>query len=539
MPQQRWLALLALMAVHSVFGVSVRGRDAPRKATTQSNPHAEAPAAADLQVGTNPGMANVVNGFELVKTWWSGDDLASSVPPTERATTFYLQPSGGLLQLARAAVEPAALPYLHTYLQGQLADDLVQNGQVNLRPGGGYLLTMAYDCLAQGEAALTLTLEFEGMSALEIPFKKTCGGEKNTALTVSVGSAEAEEKVAIMGTPKWDELKVVDKHATSTIFHVSVDPLSEKGAQVISAPIATSSGACQALASTPGSGKFKSKNLAAGEFMDVEVEYRCFRHGPCTVSAEVPFFPDMAPYQPLKWSWTKFCSGKARGIDVEVPESRQSLATGKSVSPWIVKSNVTEHKIRLVNDKMQSLEPEVKVLGLTVRCLDSKRCTSRILESVPTMLNADSPVDLHVEYECHSSGNSLVQLMLDTDGHDPVIATWAKDCTSMTDSFLGIVLFMLVFCACLSSPAAAVVFMDLFVGKGTKHPDGEFFEEEHLTQEEVDSLNRYERFYGLHKGAASIEQVKDSKGWQGAGRGWQAGPAPPLPPPNHPPPGGV
>jgi len=554
------LVFLALAAAEPALVATARGHDAPRRATPLLHLRAsrqEAPTAGDLQVGTEAGKANVVSGFEVVNSWLSGDDLASSVPATDRATQFYLQPTGGPLQLARAAVEPVSSPHLRTHLEGQLAKDLELQGQANLRPEKAYLLSIAYDCLSQGDASLTLTLEFEGMPSLQIPFTKTCGGERNTALTVAVGSAEDSEKVAVMGTPKWDELKVVDLGQKSTVFTVSVDPLSEKGAQVISTPVATSTGACAAQSLTPKTGKFKQKNLAAGESVDVEVEYRCFRHGSCIVSLEVPFFPDMAPYQPLRWSWTKLCGGKALGIDVELPETGPAYAgveflrrgiPSTPATPWIVKSNMTEHKVRLVNDKMRSLESEVKVRGLTVRCLDEKRCTSRILESTPAMLMAGSPIDLHVEYECKSSGNSLVQLMLDTDGHDPVIATWAKDCGGPFSNcseqiFLGFIMFMLISCAFLASPAAASVFVDLFAldGKGQRrklNEEGEFLEEEHLTPEEMSSLDRYEAYYGMQKGAVSIEQVKDSRGWEGGGRGWQgkSRASPPLPPPSDLPP---
>lgn len=541
------LVFLALAAAEPALVATARGHDAPRRATPLLHLRAsrqEAPTAGDLQVGTEAGKANVVSGFEVVNSWLSGDDLASSVPATDRATQFYLQPTGGPLQLARAAVEPVSSPHLRTHLEGQLAKDLELQGQANLRPENAYLLSITYDCLSQGDASLTLTLEFEGMPSLQIPFTKTCGGERNTALTVALDAAGGNEKVAVMGTPKWDELKVIELGQTSTIFTVSVDPLSEKGAQVISTPVATSTGACSAQALTPKAGRFAQKSLAAGESVDVEVEYRCFRHGSCIVSLEVPFFPDMAPYQPLRWSWTKLCGGKALGIDVELPEWKPDHPSAP-LTRWIVKSNMTEHKVRLVNDELRSLESEVKVRGLTVRCLDDKRCSSRILESTPALLRAGSPIDLHVEYECHSSGNSLVELVLDTDGHDPITATWAKDCGG-PNCFLGFVMFMLIACAFLSSPAAASVFVDIFGvgGKGQRGKqilEGEFLEDEHLTPEEVSSLDRYEEYYGLQKGAVSIEQVKDSRGWEGSGRGWQGKPraAPPLPPPSDLPPNDV
>lgn len=367
------------------------------------------------------------------------------------------------------------------------------------------------------------------MSSVQIPFKKVCGGDKNTALTVTVGSAREGEKVVIMGTPKWDELKVLGVRNKNTVFTIFVDPLSEKGSQVISTPIVTGIGSCSARIAPASAGRFDAgkKNLAAGESVDIEVEHRCFRNGNCIVSAQVPFFPDMAPYQPLRWSWTKVCGGEALGIDVEAPNRRKLATDGAEnksfAAPWIVETDVNEHTVRLINDKTRSLKSEVKVRALTVRCLDTQRCASRILEKMPGVLSSDSPLDLHVEYDCYQSGTSMVQLVLATDGHAPVITTWTKDCAAFSDSLPGVMLWMLMLCICCA--LACVGFMRMFddgdeggkAQRGKLIEEGEFLEDENLTQEELDALHNYEHFYGLQNGAASIEQVKDTsygvQGW--------------------------
>jgi len=492
---------------------------------------AEGPAGADLSVGTEPGKANVVSGFDVVSTWGSGDDLASSVPSTKTSSSFYLKAKGGSLQMTRATVEPATLPHLRSYLEGQLSTQLRQNGQVNLRKDEEKLLRVAYDCLSVspgGPTPLTLTLEFEGLSPVAIPLQKTCGGQKNTALTVSTGTASDGEKVVIMGLPKWDELKVVGVRQITSVFTVFVDPLSEQGAQVIGLPKATGIGACAAQADPKSLKKFdgkKSKNLAAGDSVDMAVQYRCFRHGNCIVSAEVPFSPDMAPYQPLRWSWTKVCGGEALGIDVEAlgvgKSPRRLLAsdgaanTSSSTATWIVEKDVIDHKVRLFNDEKRSLEPEIKVNSLTVRCLDTKRCTSRLKDAVPKLLRSDSPFDVNVEYDCHQSGSSMVQLVLATEGHENVVATWAKDCSAFSDSLLGVCLVFILTFTCFS--CACVGFVKLFFEnpldskkRGAPLLEGEFEEDENLTPEDLSALDNYEAFYGLQKGAASVEQVKDS-----------------------------
>lgn len=517
------------MLATAVAGAAARGHD--RRPRLLHLARGETQAPAELHVGTEPGKANVVAAFDILGTWLSGDDLASIVPPTQPDTDFYLRAKGGGLQLSRAAVEPGSLPFLVTSLAGDLAKELREQGQVNLQPDKERRLSIAYDCHSPGTAALTLTLEFEGLSPVQIPFKKTCGGEKNTAITVTIGSAREGEQVVIMGTPKWDELKVVGVRPTSSIFTVFVDPLSEKGEQAISEPKATGIGSCSAVAAPP-KGWGGKKIIAAGESLDVDVEYRCFRHGNCIVTAEVPFFPDMAPYQPLRWSWTKICGGEALGIDVEVADSkkRRLVATDGAANtsystPWIADKDVDEHTVRLVNDKSRSLESDIKVRGLTVRCLDSKRCTSRFAESMPKLLSAGSPLDLHVEYECHQSGSSIVQLILSTDGHDPVMATWAKDCSAFGDSLVGVILVMVLTCTC--AACACVGFFRMFFegadAAGGKVPlmEGEFFEEENLSAEEHAALDHYEEFYGLQKGAISLAQVKDSvlgvSGWAAKG----------------------
>jgi hypothetical protein len=207
--------------------------------------------------------------------------------------------------------------------------------------------------------------------------------------------------------------------------------------------------------------------------LDVPVKYRCFRHGSCLVSLEVPFFPNMAPYAPLRWSWTKLCGGSALGIDVrgEVNtgrEKRRLLVSDGAENrsdmflPWLVDEDANTHKVFLINDVARSLEPEVALRSLRVRCLDTIRCSARISEQVPKVLSASSPLELDVEYSCLTSGSSMVQLMMVTEGHDPVVATWAKDCSAFSDSVFGIFLFAFFGCCC--SSLACVAFSDQACG---------------------------------------------------------------------------
>jgi len=245
--------------------------------------------------------------------------------------------------------------------------------------------------------------------------------------------------------------------------------------------------------------------MQKGDMKEMAVKYRCHRRGSCIVTAEVPFFPNMAPYRPLRWSWTKLCGGSAVGIDVTgVPLkegggsdeelgrkqlARDGASDPKDVAtPWVVSSKVDEHQVQLLNDEKRSLETEVKVTSLQVRCLDSIRCRARLEDPVPRVLAAGAPSDLRLQYDCLSSGNSLVQLILTTEGHDPIVATWAKDCRDSWTLPCSIAVCVgWVFC-CLGCCAFASKFADedkLEEAGGPKENERRIDEEQISTEEVV------------------------------------------------------
>mmetsp|Transcript_106458 Transcript_106458/g.193670 ORF Transcript_106458/g.193670 Transcript_106458/m.193670 type:complete len:547 (+) Transcript_106458:116-1756(+) len=421
--------------------------------TTTSTVQALSPK---LQIGTQPGGANVVADFEVVPSWQNGDDLESEVPAQSAATDFFLKVSGAGLQLTRASVTPESLPHVQNYLDGALAQHLRLQGQATLKPEETRRLTVVYECHYQGDVALVLTLEFEGLSPVQVPWKKKCGGVQNTALTVTTGSTDQSffDKVVIMGVPQWDELKVVGEHVSVTKFHVFVDPLSERPAQEISKPQAQSSGACSVKVASSIEGK---ATLEPGESTSFSVTYVCRHHGQCAVQVAVPFEPFMAPYRPTRWKFTKLCGTAAPGIEVEGDfqgKKKQLLVAGSahtSHNPeWLIGPKVHSHQLRLLNDKALSQESEIKVQSVQVRCLDTLRCTARIASAIPQYLSATEPADVQVEYFCRTSGSSLVQLLLFTESREPVTVMWAKDCSAWTDSLWFILLASFFTCGCVA-----------------------------------------------------------------------------------------
>merc|ERR1719191_1139335 len=101
------LVLLATSAMQCSFGADSRGgRSSARGSSRPLHLRGEALGTAQLQVGTAPGKANVVAGFDLVDAWESGGDLAAAVTPTQPAIDFYLRATGGDLQFTRATVDP-------------------------------------------------------------------------------------------------------------------------------------------------------------------------------------------------------------------------------------------------------------------------------------------------------------------------------------------------------------------------------------------------------------------------------------------------
>lgn len=432
------LDVVNMGAEDEVTGEDKDSKDAESSGEGDKQPAADVAkdASPKLQVGTKPGAANVVADFEVLASWQNGDDLESQVPAGSASTDFFLTASGAPLQLTRASVTPESTADSRNYLSGALAEHLKKQGQVNLKPNETRRLTVVYECNHPGNLDMMLTLELEGLSPVKIPWKKVCGGDSNTALTVTTGSSDASEKVVVMGSPKWDEVKVVGPQTVATDFKVFVDPLSEQGEQEISEPKAISSGVCSVKASSPITGTMK---LQPGESTTVSVAYTCHRRGDCAVAVEVPFYPNMAPYRPTKWQFTKRCASAVPGIEVESElegKKRLLVAAGHAsrAPDWLVSDKIDSHKVRLLNDQILSQEPEIKVQSVRVRCLDTLRCTARIEGAIPEYLSAEKPTDVEVQYSCRTSGSSLVELMLSTENRDPVSVLWAKDCSAWADS---------------------------------------------------------------------------------------------------------
>lgn len=262
-----------------------------------------------------------------------------------------------------------------------------------------------------------------------------------------VSGGQDKEDVVLQGTPKWDETKVVGTGMSRTGFAISVDSLSEEKEQVISTPRVTGAGACapQVVTQIPA-----NKKLTPEMAVTAEVRYRCEHQGTCVVSMEVPLFPEMAPYRPVRWSWTKLCGGSALGIDVETEEDGEvvkvSTDGASNASSDVFMDKKTEQQtVWLVNDEERSSEPEVHVRMLRVACLDSIHCSAHI--GVPPMvLKSTEATPVAINYTCWTSGTSLVQLFLETEGHDPITVTWAKECSVFADSFGGVMSISFVAC---------------------------------------------------------------------------------------------
>eukprot|EP00747_Dinoflagellata_sp_TGD_P211465 gnl/TRDRNA2_/TRDRNA2_84707_c1_seq1.p1 gnl/TRDRNA2_/TRDRNA2_84707_c1~~gnl/TRDRNA2_/TRDRNA2_84707_c1_seq1.p1 ORF type:complete len:546 (-),score=84.70 gnl/TRDRNA2_/TRDRNA2_84707_c1_seq1:31-1467(-) len=410
-------------------------------------------------IGTEPGQANVAADFVVQPTWVNGQDLGAQVGMSDTSTVFYLSVAEGSdpFTLTRVAVTPGETAHLRPQVTGPLAEHLSTEGPVQLRIGETRQLTVAYDCIAQGTVQLELTFEFEGLSPLLVPWQKTCGGEDNTALTITGGPTN--EEVVQRGVPVWDESKSVGTSLGHTDFSVSTDPLSEQPPQAISTPRVSSRGACDAEVKEsvePGTVVSPAKPAK------ISVSYGCLHQGACVVTMEVPFHPDMAPYKPVRWEWTKMCGGTAIGVDVVAPATADGKLSYAALSAdgstnttasWRVGDNVLKHEVWVLNDMARSLEYEVPVTLARVSCLDSLRCQASLPEGFPRRLESGKPTKLDIEYTCRSTGTSVVQLVLQTDGHDPFHVEWSKDCWNWWDSIAGVTINMLILafigaCAC-------------------------------------------------------------------------------------------
>lgn len=432
-------------------------------------------AAPVFNVGTSPTMPNVVSNFGVTSDWESGNDLASGVGMQQVTTTFYLQVLDAPITITGAILEPALDAHVRAHLRGPLADRLKSVGSVGLTAGETAALIVEYECLSKGDINPTLTVNMEGLSPVTWSWKKTCGGEDNNALMITGGYDNA--KVMVQGVPRWDESNVVGTTVPKTKFALFVDPLSSENEIVISKPEATGRGACSATVSSPIT---TGTTLYSGAAGAAAVHYHCHSHGQCIIDVEVPFFPPMAPYRPAKFAYTKLCGGRAMGLDVdaETAGNKTKLATDGAVAygmdELFVDPAVSNHKVFLVNDVERSDSPEVKIYRLQLQCLDTIRCHAAIENEVPKLIRGDKAANLDIGYTCLTSGSSLVQLLLEVEGHDPMKLQWTKDCSVWTDSLPGVMLF--TFVACCLTACACVGCMNMCSPK--EGYEEEYYEEE-------------------------------------------------------------
>lgn len=404
-----------------------------------------------FNVGTTPTMANVVRNFVVVSDWDSGNDLASDVGMQHATTTFYLQILGGPLTITGANLQPALDSHVRAHLRGPLADRLKAVGSVGILAGETAALTVEYECLSIGDVNAMLTLNFEGLSPVSWSWHKKCGGEENSALMITGGYDN--QKVMVQGVPRWDESHVIGTTTPKTKFALFVDPLSSENEIVISKPEATGRGSCSVTVSSPIT---TGTQLFGGTAGAAAVHYHCHSHGQCVVDVQVPFFPPMAPYRPAKFSLTKLCGGRAMGLDVDADTAgnKTHLATDGAptygTEELFVDPAVSNHKVFLINDMDRSDSKEVKIQRLQLQCLDSVRCVAAINGDLPRLIRGDKAANLDIGYTCLTSGSSLVQLLLEVEGHDPMKLHWTKDCSVWTDSMPGVMLFTFIGCLIVS-----------------------------------------------------------------------------------------
>lgn len=434
-----------------------------------------------FNVGTSPTMPNVVSNFATVSDWESGNDLASDVGMEVTTTEFYLQVAGAPITITGAILEPALNSNVRAHLRGPLADRLKAVGSVGLSPGETAALGVEYECLSMGDVKPVLTINMEGLSPVTWAWHKKCGGKTNNALMITGG--KDNDKVMVQGLPRWDESHVVGTTVPKTKFALFVDPVSTEPEIVISKPLATGRGACSVTVSSPiGTGT----TLYEGTAGAAAIHYQCHAHGQCVIDVEVPFFPPMAPYKPAKYSYTKLCGGRAMGLDVdaETAGNKTHLATDGAPTygsnELFVDPEVSSHKIFLVNDVERSDTPEVKVQRLQLQCLDSARCLAAVNGDLPRLISADKAANLDVGYTCLTSGSSIVQLLVDVEGHDTMKLQWTKDCSVWTDSLPGVML--ITFAICLLCSCACVGCMSMC---SPKEGYEEEWEEEGEAEEEA------------------------------------------------------
>mmetsp|Transcript_64892 Transcript_64892/g.154975 ORF Transcript_64892/g.154975 Transcript_64892/m.154975 type:complete len:491 (-) Transcript_64892:47-1519(-) len=423
--------------------------------------HASRPR--NFWIGTQQGSSNVVSNFQVLPAWKTGEDLASTIGPERLSSSFFLKPSsdtylrGVQIATTRPDVLSARLG------RGHGLASIAKHEVVLLKGGSTLALPVHYRCHGVGDVDMLLTLEIGGGPTIEVPWKKTCTARiVNQALMVAAtaeGAAAKSELVVVRGTTLWNSQHEVATATSASKFTVSLDPSAGHRHVKLAMPKAWTAGACAATIDADSA--LRQMRPASVEHLPevgFAVRYSCAWRGNCKVGVELAFHSDEALFEPARWEWTKKCDGVASGVDIDVVESatqlnatsdakmmlqrgtHRMLVDGQPTSQvkWRADAGLQQHRVLVQNNAEKSLQAEVPVAGVEVRCLSQRHCSADLQAPAPKVLLASRPSGIDVAYTCRMSGSSLVELVIKLDHRDDIKLLWVKDCSVWSDSAIGI-----------------------------------------------------------------------------------------------------
>mmetsp|Transcript_56414 Transcript_56414/g.132307 ORF Transcript_56414/g.132307 Transcript_56414/m.132307 type:complete len:485 (+) Transcript_56414:118-1572(+) len=432
----------------------------------------EEPRRADLRIGTWQGASNVVSSFQVRPAWASKSDLAAIVGPTDVASSFFVVAGADAelksLQIATSSSDVATAKVVLGHHRHSRR--LVRHESILLKRGKTLKLVVEYQCYTAGDVNVLLSLDFatQGLGLLHIPWQKSCArrlvDDAVLVLADPVAGAPKPDVVVERGLARWTSAHMVQPTVPCSNFTLTLDPLAGHRRAQLGMPKVWTAGACAAMPDL-GAAHSRSLHLTEGGVQpqaQFSVFYSCAWRGRCTVGVEIPLHSDEALYHPVRWQWTKKCDGTANGVDVEVEETsppplggalmstgmvHQLLVNGQQASDdeqWRAPPGLVKHSVKLINRANLSLQDAVPVTGLGVRCLSSRHCSASLISEVPPSLSAVRPSSVDIEYGCMMSGSSLVELSLQLESRDTVKLLWVKDCGSWMDSWLGVLLVLVL-----------------------------------------------------------------------------------------------
>jgi hypothetical protein len=323
-------------------------------------------------------------------------------------------------------------------------------------------LIVVYNCVAQGTAVITLTIELAMNAPLVISWTKTCGGIPRPYFSVTTW-----ENAVVKDGVTYDDWSseyvgeafaaVVDSSDDKTSLYLGLEARDETTtafyepewsdwADDIETPTIPANLMSQTYQRprvetsdksicNPTLGNVASKGgtiTSYGDDQQLDVSYHCLRPGSAVVTVTIP----VGVYADVTFSWTKVCKKKfVRGLSVGTGPGADDVVTEGHAQVYFDTSQEAEGR-RMVVDKHTlfstfhvTLDRGTKPMGFGEPYVSANPpiCSPRVSGEMRKggQLTANEAMKMKVNYNCAVGGSTVITLRIPLEDDTKEAVTWA------------------------------------------------------------------------------------------------------------------